>query len=196
MPCIAIQIDGTPVATIDLAGMEVVSATVFGALDREAKAVLDSMGGNYSDGGCGYRIWVADKPLQVGQVADIVFLEGCQSADKGQSIDELFPDAEGSKDTDFTITAARVAELRAQPRLHQAFTVKVDTSTGKQAVASSGENNTDYRFNVLWDWTRPEQVRVHLSTYCLDDVLARKGGTSHLEDVISVGDSARFTLVE
>jgi len=35
------------------------------------------------------------------------------------------------------------------------------------------------------------QARVRLTTHCLDDVLARRAGPSHLEAMLALGDSAR-----
>jgi hypothetical protein len=33
-------------------------------------------------------------------------------------------------------------------------------------------------------------------THCLDDVLSRTGGTTHLKTTLSVGDSASFVLAK
>ena len=61
MPGLAIELNGTHVSTISLSGMDVVDVSVHGALDRNPRAALDAMGGNYADGGCGHLIWVTEK---------------------------------------------------------------------------------------------------------------------------------------
>lgn len=195
MPGFAIQIDGARVATIDFAGQNVVQASFFGALDKEEKAILDASGGNYGEDESIHLIWIAERAIQIGQVMTIQFMEACEGADKGKTIGELFPDVEISPQTDFSITDEMAAEMRARPQLHEAFTVNVETSSGYRATASSDVSNTSFSTSVLWNWTRPEQARVELRTYCLDDVLERKLGTTHLEEVLSFGDSVTFTLV-
>ncbi len=195
MPGITIELNGTHVATIDLAGMAVVDVSVHGALDQDPKASLGAMGGNYTEGGCGHLIWVADQSLSPGETLSVKLTQECCISDQGRTIQELYPDDEPSTQTDFTINDEMAAEIRARPRLHEAFSVQVETSHGHSAAALSNELNTSFTFGVLWNFTRPTQVRVRLNTHCLDDVLARKVGTNHLESVLSFGDSASFLLI-
>lgn len=194
MPCLLIELDGKPVATIDLNGMVVVEASVHGALDQNPRAMLHASGGNYAEGACGHLIWVTEHPLLPGEVVSVKLCETCTNPDRGKTIDELYPDEEPLTKTDFTISDEMAAALRARPKLHDAFSVRVKTSQGQQAVAESDDRNTSFTFSVLWDSTRSSQARVHLSTHCLDDVLARKIGTKHLASVLSFGESASFSL--
>lgn len=168
--------------------------SVHGALDQNPKASLHAMGGNYSEGGCGHLIWVADQSLLPGETLSVKMTDECCIADKGRTIQELYLDDEFSTQTDFTINDEMAAEIRARPRLHEAFSVQVETSNGQNAAALSNELNTSFTFGVLWNFTRPTEVRVRLNTHCLDDVLARKVGTNHLEGVLTFGDSASFSL--
>lgn len=194
MPGIVIELNGSHFITIDLAGMDVVDVSVHGALDQVSKAVLDAHGGNYSDGGCGHLIWVAEQSILSGEALNVKLIEACGITAKGRTIQELYPDDEPVSQTDFTISEEMAAEIRARPRLHKAFSVEAATSNGQLAAAMSNELNTSFTFGVLWDFTRPNQARVRLNTHCLDDVLARKAGTRHLEAVLSLGDSASFSL--
>ena len=194
MPGISIQLGGSHVATINLSGMDVVDVSVHGALDQNPKAALGAIGGNYAEGGCGHLIWISDQSLLPGEVLSVKLNEACDGSDQGKTIQELFPDDEPSAQTDFTITDEMAAEIRTRPRLHEDFAVQVETSLGPRAVAVSNEHNTSFTFGVLWDFTRPTQARVRLTTHCLEDVLARRTGTNHLETILSVGDSASFVL--
>lgn len=87
------------------------------------------------------------------------------------------------------------AGIRARPRLHAAFEVQASTPDGRQATATSDERNTDFRFSVLWNHFQPDQARVHFATHCLDHVLTRTAGTTHLQATIHAGESAAFSLV-
>jgi hypothetical protein len=196
MPSLAIDVNGTRIATIGLAGMQLVNVHVHGGLDGEQKAVLDAHGGNYAAGGCGHFIWVEEHALLPGDVVSVSLDASGDSGDRGRTIDELFPGAEPSTRTDFTISDEMATELRARPRLHERFVVEAGTSAGGQAQAASDDLNTDFGFLVGWNSFQPHQARVSLRTHCLDDVLARRGGSDHLRTTLALGESASFTLVE
>lgn len=195
MASITIDVGGIRAATMDLAGLQVAHVSIHGALDRDPKAVLDAMGGDYADGGCGCLIWVAERALRAGE-AVCVSLHAAGGGDRGRTIAELFPDAGPSARTDFTISADMAAELRARPRLHENFIVQAEGPSGSPVRAASDGRNTDFSFSVLWNSHHPHRARVRLATHCLDDVLARTGGTTHAQGVLAVGDSARFVLVQ
>lgn len=113
MPGLAIELNGTHVSTISLSGMDVVDVSVHGALDRNPRAALDAMGGNYADGGYGHLIWVTEKSLSPGEVLSVKLIEACDITDQGRTIQELFPDDEPCTQTDFTINDEMASELRA-----------------------------------------------------------------------------------
>lgn len=195
MPGIAIHIDGTHLATVNFAGMEMADVSVHSGLDKESPATLQAATGNFQEGGCGYLIWVNDMKLQSGQVLGLKFMEACETEDSGKTIQELYPDEPQSEPTDFSMTDAMTAELRARPRLRESFTVAAGTSSGQLVTTSSDETNTDFTFRVFWDATRPDQARVSLRTHCLDDVVARRLGPEHLHGSLAIGESASFTLL-
>jgi hypothetical protein len=195
MPGMTIEVNGIRIATIDLTGMEVLDVSVYGALDSDPKAALTAMGSNGDHDGRGNPVWLFDHALLAGEVLSVRMTEPCGSADRGKSIDELFPDEPPSGQTDFTITADMAAEIRSRPRLHEAFIVQAEISSGQQAMAASDELNTCFTFGLLWNCFRPDRARIRLETYCLDDVLARRAGTKHLQANLSIGESASFSLV-
>jgi len=196
MPGISIDVNDRRIATIDLTGLQTVDVSVRGALDCEPGAALTAMGGNYEAGRCSHLFWIFEQALLHGEVVRISLDEQCGIADKGKTIKELFPDAEPSAKTDFTISDEMAAEIRARPRLRESFIVQGGTSSGQAAQAASDDRNTDFVFGLLWSSFQPDQVRVRLSTYCFDDVLARTGGTQHLKTMIDLGESASFSLVQ
>lgn len=196
MPSISIELDGVRIATIGLAGLQVVDVSVHGALDRDPKAALNAAGGDYADGGRGYLVWVAERALRAGEIVRVTLHDAGGEGDAGRTIAELFPDEPPSARSDFTIGADLAAELRARPLLHDGFTVRAGTSAGLQVTAASDDRNTHVTFGILWDSFRPDQARVRLATYCLDDVLARTAGTTHLQAMLAVGESASFVLVK
>jgi len=196
MFCISIEVNGRGIATISLAGMDVVDVSVHGSLDREQKAMLSAMGGNYSEGGCGHLIWIAERGLLLGEVLSIRLSEACDIVTEGKTIAELYPDVEPSTKSDFSINDEMAEEIRARPRLHEGFVVQVETSLAQKAKATSDDLNTGFTFSFLWDRFRPDQVRVRLATYCLDDVLARNGGKEHLKTTLSIGDKVAFSVLQ
>lgn len=195
MPHVAVDVNNIRITTIDLTSMRVIDASVRGALDLPLKAAVDAMGGNYDEGSCGHLTWLMDHPLQPGDIVHVHLNQDDAEGDAGKTFEELFPDEPPSTQTDFSISDTMAAEIRARPRLHAAFEVQASTSAGQQATATSDERNTDFRFSVLWDHFQPDQARVHLATYCLDHVLARMAGTTHLQTTIRAGESATFSLV-
>lgn len=195
MSCISIEVNGRGIATINLAGMDVVDVSVHGALDREQKAMLSAMGGNYSEGGCGHLIWIAERGLLPGEVLSVMLSKACDSDTQGRTIAELYPDEEPSTKCDFSINDEMAEEIRARPRLHEGFVVQLETSLAQDATATSDDLNTDFAFSFLWDRFRPDQVRVRLATYCFDDVFAKTAGTEHLETTLSVGGSIKFSVL-
>ena len=194
MPSLSIDLDGNRVSTIDLTPMEVVDVSVHGSLDQDPKAVLDAMGGNYTEGGCGHLIWITETSLLPGEVLTVTLQEASSISDRGRSMGEIFPDEEPCTLTDFSINDEMAAELRARPQLHEQFYVQAATSNCRAVAVKSDDRNTRFTFRVLWDFTRPSEARVHLTTNCLDDVIARKVGLKHLEATLSFGNFASFSL--
>lgn len=195
MPSMSIEVNGIRIATIGLSGMHVVDVSVHGALDREPKASLSAFGGNYEEGACGHLIWIDEHPLRRGDVVSVEFHELCEAADQGRTIEELYPDEPPCTRSDFAISDEMAAEIRSRPRLHDAFAVQVETSSGQTGSAESDDLNTDFRFGIVWDSFRPTQARIRLSTYCFDDVLARTGGHEHFKTALDLGDSVSFSVL-
>lgn len=192
----AIAVNGTGIATIRLAGLDLVDVSVHGALDREQKAALHAIGGNYAEGGCGHLIWIAEHGLLPGDVVSVRLRDECDAATRGKTIAELYPDAVQSAKTDFSMTDDLAKEIRARPRLHAGFVAQVETSSAQIATAASDDVVTDFAFSVLWDRFQPDQVRLRFASYCLDDVIARTGGKVHLTTMLSVGDSVELRLLQ
>lgn len=196
MPGITVHLDQTLVATIALSPLEVFHVSTHGALDHEPPATLDAMGGQYSDKATsGFWIWISELTLLPEQVVTVCFVDECGFGETGKTIGELFPDEEPSDQTNFTLTAEQAEEIRTRPRLHTDFTVLVETSQGQRATATSDERNTSFSFGVAWNWSESDTARVSLGTHCLDDVIAKRPGTKHLESTLFFGDSATFTLL-
>lgn len=195
MPHIAIDVNNVRITTINLPSMGIMNVSAHGALDRALAAAVDAMGGNDAEDGCGHLTWLMEYPLQPGDILRVHLNQDDAKGDAGKTFEELFPDETPSTRTDFSISDTMAAEIRARPRLHAAFEVQASTSTGQRATATSDEHNTDFRFSVLWDHFRSDQARIHLATHCLDHVLARMAGTTHLQTTIQAGESATFTLL-
>ena len=195
MPGISVQVNGERVATIDLAGLNLVNVFVHGTLDGEQHATLSAHGGDYGNGRGGHLIWIAEHALLPGEVVTFTYLETCEGGDQGKTIAQLWPDAEADTRTDFSIDSQMAAEIRSRPRLRESFHVRVETSAGLRVTATSDDRNTDFNFSLLWSGIGEARARLRLETYCFDDVLNGPGGTEHLKTPVSFGGSASFTVV-
>lgn len=195
MASISIRIDRSPFASISLGHLTMLDVSVTGALNRESKCDLSAGGGDFRECGRGYLIFVDQVLIKAGQVISVMFTAGTGSGDPGHTIAELYPDAAPCPRADFSITEEMAAELRARPMLHEAFTAQVETSCGSHAIATSDRQNTDFTFRVLWTDDAPDTARVHFTTCCLNDVLARRCGTTYLRATMALGGVASFTLL-
>lgn len=198
MPGLSVELNRTRIATIDLAPLEVLDVAIHGALNIDPKARLHSGSTHCIDGVRGSLIWIAERYLVPGDILSVRLDAACGVADRGRTIDEVYPEVEGGKPfskDDPVMDENTLAQLRARPRLHDAFLVQVETSSGEQATAASDDLHTDFSFTLLWDRFRPDQARIRLASYCLHDVLQRTGGTTHLKTMLSAGDSAKVVLV-
>jgi hypothetical protein len=195
MPHIAVDVNNVCITTINLTPMRVVDVSMHGALDRALKAAVDAMGGSYEKGSCGHLTWLMAHSLQTGDIVRVHLHQDDAKGDAGKTFEELFPGEPPSAQTDFSISDTMAAELRARPRLHAAFEVQASTPDGQHATVASDERNTAFRFSVLWNHFQPDQARIQLATYCLDHVLARMAGTTHLQTTIRAGESATFSIV-
>ncbi|UOD30098.1 hypothetical protein INH39_32950 [Massilia violaceinigra] len=190
MAAIRIDVDGTVLATVNVDGMHLLHVSVHSSLDVEAPASLEIHGGTYGEQVSGHRIWVSDNPLAAGQSVKVSLIECDGPFDQGRTPADMFPEDDSSEEFDFTMTEARAAELRARPRLKDAFSMEIETSSGTRCPVNSDPQNDRFTFMVLWDFTRPLQARLSVRTYCAEDVILRGGGTDHLQETMPPGGFA------
>lgn len=190
MAAIRVEVDGTVLATVKVDGMHVLHVSVHSSLDAEAPALLDVQGGTYGEQVSGHRIWVSDDRISAGQCVKVSLIECDGPFDQGGTLAEMFPEDGASKEFDFTMTDARAAELRARPRLKDAFSMDVEASSGARCSVNSDPQNDHVTFMIVWDFTRPLQARLSVRTYCAEDVIQRSGGTDHLRETMALGGFA------
>lgn len=190
MAAIRIEVDGTVLATVTVDGMHVLHVSVHSSLDAEAPALLEVQGGTYGEQVSGHRIWVSDERLAAGQAVKVSLIECDGPFDQGRTLADMFPEDDSSEEFDFAMTDARAAELRTRPRLKDAFSMEVETSSGTGCSVNSDPQNDNFTFMIVWDFTRPLQARLSVRTYCAEDIILRSGGTDHLRETMVLGGSA------
>lgn len=196
MPALDVSLDGVRIATVNMDGLDVVSVNVGGTQVDDELASLNVSGGSYPEGGQPNSLtWVCDVPLRAGQCVTVAFLEKAASSHPGKTIEELFPDEPAVTQTDFTVTAEIFRELRAKPKLHQRFPLRLAVSSGTSFVGMTAANEHGFGFTVLWNSFHPEQARVSLHSYTLDSLETRGPMNNLVEEKIQYGGSVEFQLV-
>ncbi|MEK0397617.1 hypothetical protein WNX13_11740, partial [Lactobacillus delbrueckii] len=71
------------------------------------------------DGVRGSLLWIAERNLVPGDVLSVQLDTSCGIADRGRTIDEVYPEVEGEKPfskDDLAIDENKIAQWRARPR--------------------------------------------------------------------------------
>jgi hypothetical protein len=196
MPFLSVSVDGVPVAAVGTDGRTAVSIRVGGTRVDEDYADLSVSGGIYGrESGTEHRIWVSCKPLGVGQVVEVGFLENGADSGVGQTIEELFPGAPVPKGPTAQANAEMFAEIRSATVLRDGYSLEYSSSEGIVTGIRTNPEEHGFGFSVLWTDHRPERVSVSLHSYSIDSVESRGPGRYHVRDKILVGETVRLALV-
>lgn len=195
MTVMVVTVDGVQATAVDLAQVNMLAVHVSGDLTRPGLANLSCHGGTYPpDGESTFRIW-AERELDGPQRTITVALLDQPPAGpltQGKTIAELFPDEPPCARTDFTPTAAEVAEIRSRPRLRDGFCWSLATPDGAALAGRNDPADDSFSFSVVWADDPPGKARVRAETTNLDSVLARREGTDLYRGTMAVGESVTF----
>jgi len=196
MPALKVSIDGAPVATVCTDGFDILTVQVHGTLVDSELATLDISGGRYpAVGESTHLIWANDTYLNHGQVVNVAFLENAPTSHAGKTIDELFPDEEPVTQTDFSLTDAMFAEIRARPKARDGFNFRLDMAHGLSVIGETRPADHGFGFSVLWAHTRTEEARVSLHSYSLEELEQRAPGNYYAKERMQFSDSIQFELL-
>ena len=196
MPALTVLLDGALVATVSTDGYDVLTVDVGGTLVDSELATLNFSGGSYpKDGKSTYLVWAPNLPIAHGQVVTVAFLENAPTSQAGKTIDELFPDEEPVTQTDFTLTADMLADIRAREKIRDTFNFRLEVPPRSPAFDATSYEDHGLAFSVIWDSSRPEQARMSLHSYTLDGLEARAPGNYFAKEVLHYGDSVQFELL-
>ena len=193
MPALTISIDDAPQATVSTDDYDVVSVRISGSRINENLADLDVTGGTHpEDGESTYLIWVDSLAIQTGQVITVSYLEQAITSYPGKTIDERFPDEERPEVTEFRPTPDMFTELRVRPTTREGFSFRLQSSSGTTFDGKTTDHG--FAFTVLYDSFHPEQARLSLHSYTLENLEQRGPMSYHVKENIQVGDTVSFEV--
>jgi len=195
MATIVVSIDGTKLAAVCCDEYDVVSVGVHGTRVEPELATADMTASRYPEGGeSTYLIWISDLALSPGQTVTVSFCEEGSSSGPGKTIEELYPDERPSDETDFTLTAQMVQELRARPRYRSSWAFELRASNGVSYTGRTGEGEHGFGFSVLWNHHRPERASVSLHSYTLESVEKRTPMHYYVRTHLEMGSSVDLVV--
>lgn len=196
MPFLRVLIDDTDVATVDTHDREVVVVHAGGTRVDDDYADLSVSGGVYSpERGIDHRIWVSQKPLEVGQTVTVELLEEAVATGQGRTIEELHP-ALASNPSSTPIDRSELAnEIRSLPKLRDGYTVRVVPNDEGPITLVTAADEHGFLFSILWNNGHPHRVSVSLHAYTIDGIEAEQPGRTSYRGRIHLGSSVRLELV-
>jgi hypothetical protein len=195
MPAIRVLVDDVVLATVPTDGLDLVTVHVSGDVVGEL-GLLHVAGGIYPpDEASTYLIWVDGLSLQPGQTLSVQVLDAAVASHAGKTIAEMYPDEPASTRTDFNLTADHLAKLRAMPRQRATISFAYASSSGQRIEGETSPLDHGFGFSLLWDWSRPDELRASLHAYSLESLgRADPPRKSYVCERIPVGGFVTLTI--
>ncbi len=171
-PALLISVDGTAVASVCTADVDVAHVEVSGTVTDESTAWLHVSGGLYPQGAASTHLtWVDFVPIQIGQRIRVEFVASGSTFPPGKTIDELYPDEEEDcDDADDAEPLPRDAVLdhaESQSKYRQGFEFAWACSDGQAGNGRSVDGDHGFAFNVVKNPLRADRARAHVHTYTI-----------------------------
>ena len=98
MAGLIVAINGKPIASVSVNGLNILTAQVHGDVLGEELAALDVYGGLYGQGDADkHLIWVSDQSVSAEDEVEIKFVENVSTSYRGRTIEELHPEPGGQQ---------------------------------------------------------------------------------------------------
>lgn len=194
MPAICVDLNGKRLATVNTDGFDVMAVHVNSATDQEVVASLDFSG--YSQEAKESRIWINAVPLDAGDEVTVSMEAPAASTDKGNTIAELYPDAEPADTYAFPkMTDEWFNEIASRRQYHGGFMFRLRSSVGTDYSGSTHAPESGFGFHVLWDFTRQDRARVGLSSNSLEDLKHRRKWRDHVREELATGGFVSLRVI-
>jgi hypothetical protein len=194
MPGFGISLNGKTVVTVSTEGMNVFSVRVGGDVISLELASLDVSGGYYGDDSENtHFIWLSEQEISAGDEVEVVFLQEASTSQAGKTIEELHPDEQVQCGPPIPIDMI-FRHLAGRPKLREHFAFSLVPPSGEVITAQTEQDDHSFGFSVLWNWTRPEEARVSLSSTSLENIEKRQSGADHARFKLHFGERVRLRV--
>lgn len=194
MAGLIVAINGKPKASVSAAGLNILTVQVHGDVLGDELSALDVHGGLYGHGDADkHLIWVSNHEISAEDEVVIEFGEEVSTSHRGKTIEELHPEPSSQKGPEQSMDDL-VEELSARPTLRDSFNFELRPSKGELIRASTDLDVFSYHLSAMWNWTKPDQARVSLTSNSLEKIANREDGTKHAAFTLNFGEKLTFRV--
>lgn len=179
MAGLLVTVNGTTLASVSNAGLNIIAVQVHGDVIGEEIATIEVFGGLYGHGDADkHLIWVSDHEISRDDEVEIAFGEKVSTSHPGKTIEELHPES-GRQDGPGQSMDDLFEELSSRPRVREKFTFELVQPDGEMIRTSTDPTDYSFHFSAMWKWTKPDEARVSLSSNTLEKIGKREDGSNH-----------------
>lgn len=180
--------------SVSTEGLNVLPVRVHSDLISPEFAFIDVSGGYYGDEeNKKHLIWLHEKEINPGDEVEVEFLEEISTLDPGKTIEELYPDDEAQTGPSQSVEEI-FKDLAKKPKVREKFSFRLVSPSEEDINSRTEENDHSFGFCILWDWTRPNEARVSLSSNSLESVEKRQGGPEQARFRLQFGKRVRWRV--
>ena len=189
-----VTVNGKQLASVSNERLNIVTVQVHGDVIGEELAVIDVFGGLYegkeSDS---HLIWVNDHVITAGDEVEVTFMDDIATSHRGKTIEELHPEA-GQQMGPWQPMEEIFKDLVKEPRLREIFHFELAPSHGKIIQSSTGPNEYMFHFSAMWKWTKPDEIKVSLTSNTLEGIEKRTKGEKHAGFSMQFGQGVKLRV--
>jgi hypothetical protein len=183
------------IASVSNRDRNIISATVSGDIIGPELAAANMIAGYYGDKhDTTHRIWLDDVEITDQDEIEIQFSDDISTIGRGLSIEE-HAKLHANDDEPAEEEGEDIHDwLSHQPKARKCFSFELTAPNGDLIKIKSTENDFIFTFGVMWKWTNPDEISVHLSTTSLEDMKRQKPGVDHINIKLSLGQGVKFRV--
>jgi len=194
MPGFVVSLNGKFLVAVSTEGLNVLSVRVHGDLISPEFALIYVSGGHYGDETNNkHLIWLNDQEIGPGDEVEVEFREETSTSTPGKTIEELYPD-DVPKMRPWQSIEEIFKDLAKKPKVREKFVFQVEPPSTEAINSCTEPNDHSFGFSILWDWTRPNDARVSLSSNTLDSIERRQDGTEHARFRLQFGQRVNLRV--
>lgn len=194
MAGLIVAINGTPLASVADAGLNILTVQVHGDVLGEEISALDVHGGLYGHGDADkHVIWVNGHEILVADEVEIAFRDQVSTSHPGKTIEELYPESSNQESPEQSIEDL-AKDLSKRPKLRDRFAFELLPPDGDMIRASTDIDDFSYHLSAMWNWKKPDQARVSLTSNSIEKIARREDGSRHAAFVLRFGEKFTFRV--